>query len=115
MLQKMSGQAKLSFLGSATIAENIDGVSVRTEMREWSHRPPIRSGRRRCPISPATGGLSAIYARGVTNLHNHETPRQLHATRYTLAMPRSVVTFKPPSLMASSMPSRDLWQHCRSS
>ena len=96
----MPRQAKLSSLGSATIAENIDGVSVRTGMLEvvgqaadpiWKETLPDIAGNRRFRRD--------LYARGVTNLHNHETLRQLNATRYMLATPRSVVTFKHPSLM----------------
>ena len=97
---EMFGQAKLTFLGSATIAENIDGVSVPAEMREMVAQAtdPIWKETLR-DIAGNKQFRRDLYARGVTNLNNHETLRQLHATRYTLAMPRSAITFKLPSLM----------------
>ena len=66
----------------------------------WWRKLQIRSGRRRCETSPCNKQFRRdIYARGITTLNNLETLRQLHATRYTLAMPRSAITFKIPSLL----------------
>ena len=101
---------------SATIAENIDGVSVRTEMLEvvaqaagpiWKETLPDMAGNRRLRRD--------LYARGVTDLHNHETLRQLNATRYMLATPLSRYLQAPESDGRARCQARDLWRHCRSS
>ena len=82
---EMFGQAKLTFLGSATIAENIDGVSVPAEMREMVAQAadPIWKETLR-DIAGNKQFRRDLYARGVTNLNNHRdaaaAPRHaLHA------------------------------------
>lgn len=97
---EMFSGAKLSFLGSATIAENIDAVSVPPEMREMVAQAtdPIWKETLR-DIAGNKQFRRDIFARGVTALNNIETLQQLHATHFTLAMPRSAVTLKIPSLM----------------
>lgn len=97
---EMFGAAKLSFLGSATIAENIDAVSVPAEMREMVAQAsdPIWKETLR-DIAGNKQFRRDIYARGVTTLNNVEMLRALNATHFTLAMPRSAVTLKLPSLM----------------
>ena len=97
---EMFGQAKLTFVGSATIAENIDGVSVPAEMREMVAQAtdPIWKETLR-DIAGNKQFRRDLYARGVIALNGSETLRRLHDTRFTLAMPRSAISFKLPSLL----------------
>lgn len=93
-------QAKLSFVGSATIAENIDAVSVPEPMREMIAKTsdPIAKETLR-DIAGNKQFRRDIYARGVTTLTNLETIQALHETSFTLALPRDGMTFKIPSLL----------------
>lgn len=97
---EMFGKSKLSFVGSATIAENIDSVSVPQEMREMVSQAsdPIWQETLR-DIAGNKQFRRDLYGRGVTALNNLEAIHNLYNTSYTLAMPRNAVTLKLPGLI----------------
>ncbi len=94
---RMFGEAKLSYVASASIAENIDGVSVPAEMQSMvaAATDPIWKETLR-DIASNKQFRRDLYARGVTGLNNHEALRLFHRTRYTLAVPRSAINLKIP-------------------
>ncbi len=94
---RMFSDAKLSFVGSATIAENIDGVCVPAEMQPMvaAATDPIWKETLR-DIAANKQFRRDLYARGLAALNNHEAIRLLQTTKYTLAVPRPAVTMKIP-------------------
>jgi len=92
---EMMSEAKLSFLASASIAENIDVVAVPPEMREvvaGATDPVWKETLRDFACNKQF--RRDIYARGITDLNNIETLALLNGLKFTLAMPRSAVTLK---------------------
>lgn len=92
---EMFGRAKLSYLGSATLSENIDAVSVPEGMRQRvaSATDPIWRETLRDYASNKQFRRD-IYARGYTALTSPESRSLLGNMRFALAVPRSKVTFK---------------------
>ncbi len=94
---KLFGDAKVSYLGSATIAENIDVVAVPAEMQQMvaSASDAIWKETLR-DIACNKQFRRDIYVRGASTLNTQEMMRQLHQTFYTLAVPRSQFNLKIP-------------------
>ncbi|KAB1068739.1 class I SAM-dependent methyltransferase [Methylobacterium planeticum] len=96
----MFSRAKLDFVGSATIGENVDGVSVPEGVR-------ARIGAEADPIFKETLRDVAsnkqfrrdLFARGSSTLTPAEHSVILGATHFVLAVPRSQVSFKITSLL----------------
>ena len=95
---EMFGQAKLSFLASANLAENIDGVSAPPEMHDQLAKAtdPIWKETLR-DIACNKQFRRDIYTRGVTDLNSLENIAILHSLSFTLSVPRSAATGKLPT------------------
>ncbi|TXM67545.1 methyltransferase domain-containing protein [Methylobacterium sp. WL12] len=91
----MFGKAKLGYLGSATLSENIDVVSVPEGMRQRvaAATDPIWRETLRDYASNKQFRRD-IYARGLTALTSPESRSLLGKMRFALAVPRNKVTFK---------------------
>lgn len=91
----MFGDAKLSFVASATIAENIDAVSVPEAMRQRvaSTQDPIWKETLR-DYAMSKQFRRDIYARGSIPTTPAETNILLDSFRFMLCVPRDKVTFK---------------------
>jgi predicted O-methyltransferase YrrM len=92
--EMMSG-AKLNFLGSATLAENIDAVSVPPEMHQMvtTATDPVWKE----TIRDFAGNKQFrrdIYARGLRSMNNAETLALIESMQFTLAVPRASVKLK---------------------
>src|SRR4051794_30146388 len=95
---EMFGRAKLGFVGSATLVENIDGLAVPegTRARIAAEADPIFKETLR-DIASNKQFRRDLYARGVSTLNPAEHNAILNGMRFALALPRSTVTFKFPS------------------
>lgn len=94
----MFSKAKLGFVGSATIAENIDALSAPEGMRariaaegDLIFRETLRD------IASNKQFRRDLYGRGVAAINSAEQSMLLGGARFTLAVPRTAVTFKIPS------------------
>lgn len=95
---KMMARAKLTYLGSATIAENIDNIAVPETMLQTvvQASDPIWKETLR-DFASNKQFRRDLYARGLIDLNSAETLAALKETRYTLSMPRAEVKLKFPS------------------
>lgn len=93
----MMSEAKLTYLASASIAENIDLVSVPAEMRGLvaAATDPIWKETLR-DFACNKQFRRDIYARGGNDLSNLESVQALNTMHFTLSMPRNQVTLKLP-------------------
>lgn len=92
---EMMAGAKLSYLGSATIAENIDAVAVPPEMRQMvaDASDPIWKETLR-DFAANKQFRRDIYVRGLTSLNNIETLALIEPMQFTLSVPRQAVKLK---------------------
>ena len=97
---EMFSGAKLSFLGSATLTENMDGISVPVESRERiaSETDPIFRETLRDFVANKQFRRD-LFARGSTTLNASESRTLLGGMRFALATPRSMISFKFPTSM----------------
>lgn len=95
---EMFGRAKLGFVGSATLVENMDGLSAPEGMRAriaTEGYPIFRETLR--DIASNKQFRRDLYGRGVSITNPAEQNTLLGAMRFTLAVPRAAVSFKIPS------------------
>jgi SAM-dependent methyltransferase len=92
------GRAKLGYIGSATLVENMDALSVPEGMRERiaAEGDPIFRETLR-DIADNKQFRRDLYGRGVAVANPAEQNTLLGAMRFTLAVPRDAVSFKIPS------------------
>ncbi|GJE41347.1 class I SAM-dependent methyltransferase [Methylobacterium soli] len=95
---EMFGRAKLGFVGSATLVENIDNLALPKEVKarvaaetDVVFKETLRD------IASNKQFRRDLFARGVSTLNSIEHNSILGAMQFSLALPRSQVTFKIPS------------------
>lgn len=91
----MFAEAKASFVGSATLAENMDGVSIpeKVRARVSSEQDPIFRETLRDFVSNKQFRRD-LFARGVSDLTPPESNELVRSMRFALCVPRSKVNFK---------------------
>ncbi|WP_336488260.1 class I SAM-dependent methyltransferase [Methylobacterium nigriterrae] len=95
---EMFGRAKLGFVGSATLVENMDGLAVPegTRARIGAETDPIFKETLR-DVASNKQFRRDLFGRGVSSTTPPEQNAILGGMRFALAVPRSKVTFKIPS------------------
>lgn len=97
---EMLGRAKLGFMGSATLIENIDALSVPegSRARVAAETDPIFKETLR-DIASNKQFRRDLYGRGTSTLTPAEHKAILGDMRFALAVPRAKVSFKIPSVI----------------
>lgn len=97
---EMFGRAKLGFVGSATLAENIDSLSVPEGMRTrvTAETDPVFKETLR-DLACNKQFRRDLFARGVSSTTSVEQNAMLGSTRFVLVKPRAQVAFKFPGPM----------------
>ncbi|WP_187277198.1 class I SAM-dependent methyltransferase [Methylobacterium sp. WL103] len=96
----MFGRAKLEFVGSATIAENMNALCLPQGMRSRvdAEADPVFKETLR-DIAANKQFRRDLFGRGVSSTTSAEQNALLGATRFALAGPRGKLTFKFPTIM----------------